>query len=114
MRAPSPLAGEMASRLVPDGCIDLVVYIGDPARSMGDGSSGTPRGRSYLKGTMLRSLVVPLAGHVHIVGACLRPGTVLPFFGVAAPLLADRVVMLDDAWGSAATTLEQRRVAILQ
>lgn len=91
--------------VMPDGCFDLVFHLGarpqadrlDPSRS---------RARTLVVGALLRAVRIELAGDVHIVGVCLRPGAVRSFLEAAACELTDRIVPLEEVWGGKARALE--------
>lgn len=76
--APSP-AGTAPVRILPDGCIDLIVDI--------------TRGCSATAvGTMTRATVFEPGEPTRLVGVRFRPGGAVPFFGTPADELTDRVV----------------------
>jgi len=80
------------SRILPDGSNDVILDL-----------SSEPR--AFVVGVMRRADVVPLAGHVDLLGVRFRPGGALPFLNVPLHELADRHVALDALWGSCAATL---------
>ena len=80
------------SRILPDGSNDIILDL-----------SVEPR--SFVVGVMRRADVVPLAGHVDLLGVRFRPGGALPFLRQPLHELADRHVALDALWGSRAGAL---------
>src|SRR5690242_21015383 len=54
---------------------------------------------------MRRADVIPLAGHVDLLGVRFRPGGALQFLRLPLHELADRHVALDALWGSRAASL---------
>ena len=80
------------SRILPDGSNDIILDL-----------SNAPR--CFVVGVMRRADVVPLAGHVDLLGVRFRPGGALPFLDVPLHELADRHVDLDALWGRRAATL---------
>ena len=91
------------SSILPDGCLDLVFHLGSvPGQG---GGSGRPR--SHGVGPLLRPLELRLAGEVHAVGVCVRPGAGHAVLGVAAEAVADAAVPLDDLVGSGAARIEE-------
>ncbi len=80
------------ARILPDGSNDVILDL-----------STEPR--SFVVGVMRRADVVPLAGHVDLLGVRFRPGGALPFLGVPLRELADRHVALDALWGPRAAAL---------
>lgn len=80
------------SRILPDGSNDIILDL-----------SAEPR--SFVVGVMRRADVIPLAGHVDLLGIRFRPGGALPFLRQPLHELADRHVALDTLWGSRAGAL---------
>ena len=80
------------SRILPDGSNDIILDL-----------SAEPR--SFVVGVMRRADVIPLAGHVDLLGVRFRPGGALPFLRLPLHELADRHVALDALWGSRAGSL---------
>lgn len=91
-----------AVRVVPDGCLDVIVDL-SPAPVRPD------RGlRRFAVGTMTRALVLRPSGPVDVVGVRFRPGAARPFLGPSAAELTDGVVPLEDLWGRTAVRLAER------
>lgn len=104
-RSNGRLAGEQASRVVPDGCTDIIVDLGDPATA---GGAPRRRPRSYFVGAMRRALRVRMTGTVDLIGVRLRPGTGGALLGMPATEVTDRTVALDDVLpGRPAEPLEE-------
>jgi len=80
------------ARILPDGSNDVILDL-----------STEPQ--AFVVGVMHRADVVPLAGHVDLLGVRFRPGGALPFLNVPLHELADRHVTLDALWGTRAATL---------
>lgn len=97
------------SRILPDGSNDIILDL-----------AAEPR--SFVVGVMRRADVIPLAGHVDLLGVRFRPGGALPFLRLPLHELADRHVALDVLWGSRAASLSDAvataplgdRVAVLE
>jgi len=89
-RAPSGPA-----RILPDGCLDLVFYVGH----MG--------ARGHAVGPLLGPLEVGLTGDVHVVGVCVRPGAGFAVLGLPADAVAGAAVPLRDLPGAGATAVEE-------
>lgn len=81
------------NRVVPDGCTDVIVDLGDPGTS---GSESMRRTRCYFVGAMSRPLLVPLEGTVDLVGVRFRPGVGGAMLRMPMSELTDRSVPLDD------------------
>lgn len=107
MRIPS-LPGVSRVRILPNACVDIVLYASDPSRGEGLATIVAPPHRSYVVGSTLRSFIVKSVGWRHVLGASLRPEGVGPLLGVPAGVIGESVAFLDDIIGSAAATLEER------
>ena len=95
--APPPNA--TAERVIPDGCIDLVLAYGGPGGA--DGPHAT-----LAVGTMTRPLVIGAADTAAYVGVRFWPGRALPFLGVPAAELTDLRVDVADLWRDRGASLE--------
>lgn len=80
------------NRVLPDGCVDVIVGLVDEPRA-------------HVVGAMRTAVVVPLAGAVDLFGIRFRPGAALPFLDAPLSGLTDRRVPLDDLWGGVGATL---------
>jgi AraC-like DNA-binding protein len=79
----------MASRILPDGCADLIV-----------GISGHPR--PMVVGAMRTAAVFPLVGRIDLFGVRFRPGGAFPFFEVPLGEFTDRRIPLEQIWPAGA------------
>lgn len=70
-------------RILPDGCIDLIVNVSEPSTSV-------------VVGTMTRAMVFDPPRKVRMAGVRFRPGGAAPFLRVAAEELTDAAVELAD------------------
>ncbi len=106
-----PTVGEKRVRILPNACIDIVIYASNTSR--GEESAGivAPPHRSFVVGSTLRSFIVRSAGWRHIVGASLLPAGVEPLLGVPARIIGDRIALLDDVIGSSAVEIEESVLA---
>lgn len=107
IRIPEPL-GLTRVRILPNACVDLVLYKSDPSWGEGLASIVAPPHRSYVVGSTLRDFIVRSVGWRHVLGASLRPEGVQPLLGLPAAVIGDRVALLVDVIGSAASALEDR------
>jgi len=96
--------GARGHRVLPDGCIDILLELGGPA-------GGEPAALGVV-GTMTRALVVSPEQHpAAFLGVRFRPGGAHPFLAVPAAELTDRRVELGDVWGGAMTRALADRAA---
>ena len=96
-------AGEEVTRVLPDGCMDLLFSLAEPPRGPGGVSTGPT-----LVGTMTQPATVTRSGEVDLVGVRCRPAGAAAFVEVLASTLTDGVVPLDAVWGPAAQSLWER------
>jgi AraC-like DNA-binding protein len=94
-RSAAPLAAAHASRVLPDGCMDVIFNLGDPPLP-----GGTPHHalRSYVVGAMRSPLEVWLAGAVDLLGIRFRPGGAAAFVPAPAGELTGQAVALREFW----------------
>jgi AraC-like DNA-binding protein len=90
-------------RVLPDGCIDIILELGAAAAD----EPGPPS----VVGTMTRALVVPPGRRVAFLGVRFRPGGAHAFLRTPADALTDQSVALGDLWGSASAAAIAERVA---
>jgi AraC-like DNA-binding protein len=110
MRIPR-LATDVRFRILPNACVDLVIYVSEPSVGEGTGALVGPPHRSYVVGSTLRSFIVRCAGWRHVVGASLRPAGALPLLGVPAAVIGEKVAFLHDIIGNKADEIEDRVVS---
>jgi AraC-like DNA-binding protein len=70
-------------RILPDGCIDVVVTLG-PSRN------------GFVVGAMTRALLYQVMAPADMLGVRFRPGGALPFLGVPAQELTDTMLQSDE------------------
>jgi AraC-like DNA-binding protein len=80
--------------VLPDGCSDIILGLGDM------------RGATAV-GTMRTAAVYSLTGPIDYFGVRFRPGRALPFLGVPLSEITDAHVALDDLWGADAHELTE-------
>jgi AraC-like DNA-binding protein len=103
-----PELGEARVRILPNACVDIVLYISDPSHGEGIASGVAPPGRSYVVGSTLRHFMVRSIGWRHVVGASILPAGVEPLLGVPARVIGETVALLGDVIGRRAAELEER------
>ena len=90
---------DMAEPIVPDGCVELVLNVGDPfLRRAPDGSHRQPR--RLVAGQITRAITVGPSGRMDLWGIRFHPWSAAAFFGVSGDELRDRFLALDDTDGS--------------
>jgi AraC-like DNA-binding protein len=94
-RSGAPLTAARLSRVLPDGCADVIFDLGD-------------RPRSYAVGAMRRPAEVWLRGRVELVGVRFRPGGATALLPLPLAEITDARAPLAELWGAAAGELEDR------
>jgi methylphosphotriester-DNA--protein-cysteine methyltransferase len=88
----------LANRILPDGCMDIIVNLGDPIA--GDGA---PNGHvAFVVGAMTTARLALLQGRMDTVGIRFRPGMAPAFLREDADRLTDGVADLAALWKPAA------------
>ncbi|MDC0714781.1 helix-turn-helix domain-containing protein [Stigmatella sp. ncwal1] len=107
----------LSHRVLPDGCLDILVDLGPQGRAEGDAP------RLQIVGTMRQAEVVPLAAEVCLLGIRFRPGGAYPFLRLPLHELTGRQLSLELLWPREAREWEGRlweaeglqvRVALLE
>ncbi len=91
----------MPNRVLPDGCTDIILGVGDVAGPVA-------------VGTMSTAAIHQLTGRVDMLGVRFHPGCGLPFVGIPLGELTDRRVALGELWGPDASELVEPAVAPLE
>jgi AraC-like DNA-binding protein len=84
---------DLQSRVLPDGCID-VVWLGEAP--------------PFVAGPATRPVLAVLPAESHVAGLRFRPGMAPSLLGLPASALLDAEVPLDDVWGASASHLLDR------
>lgn len=103
-----PPGAHRATRVLPDGCMDVLFNVGDPPLP-----DGCPHHalRAYAVGAMPTAQVFGVVGQVALVGARLRPGAAPALLPFAAHEARGGVVPLEEAWGACAWETTERVAA---
>lgn len=102
---------ETRVRILPNACVDIVIYASDASWGEGSAAAVAPPHRSFVVGSTLRSFMARSAGPRRVIGASLLPSGVHPLLGVPARLIGEAVVRLSDIIGADAEELEERVLA---
>jgi AraC-like DNA-binding protein len=112
LRGAAGSEGDATQRVLPDGCIELIVHFGDAFESIADGADGgrtpTRQASSLVVGLLTRPLVLRPPACVETMGIRFRPGGAYPFMSVPLAELTDSTVSLDDLWGAPGRRLIDR------
>jgi AraC-like DNA-binding protein len=94
-------------RILPDGCVELILNFGAQFREQKDDGQQEPQPMRFLVGQMTQPMLISPNGRVELVGIRFHPGGTLPFFRVDMQELTNRVVEL----GALSRDLEHRFVS---
>lgn len=117
-RSEAPLDEPVRSRVLPDGCVDILFDFGDqPAHATGGHGL-----RSFLVGAMTRALTVDQAGRVDMLGVRFRPGGSSAFFRFPLGKVTDHAIdveALGEGWRAPSSRIHsaesvQERLALLE
>jgi hypothetical protein len=93
-------SGRAPERVLPDGCPELIVHLGDPfARLIGSRWVAQPR--AFLVGTLTRPWLLRAGRRVETVGIRFRPGATTTVFPISMIEARDREVRLTRLVGAA-------------
>lgn len=81
--------------IIPDGCAELVLNVGDPFAERASDGSMSHQPRRLVAGQITRALAVAPSGHIDIWGIRFHPWSASAFLGVSGEELRDRVIPLD-------------------
>lgn len=86
-------AGASAERILPDGCVELILNFGDRfLQHVGDEKRRQPR--NFIVGQMTGPILIAASGVVRLLGIRFQPGGTRPFIDLPANEITDRVVEL--------------------
>jgi AraC-like DNA-binding protein len=105
-RTPAPL-----ERVIPDGCVELIVHLDRPFRRFHATGQGEVQPRCFVVGQLTGLLVLRPTGPVQTWGARFRPAGPFPFFGVGLDALTDAQVPIEALWGAPSRSLPERMAA---
>ena len=95
LRAP-PVAGASPQRVLPDGCVEMIINVGARFRRHRDDGSTETQPRALLVGPTTRHMSIAPSGEIRLVGVRFRPGGALPFLSVSPGELRDAAPALED------------------
>jgi len=103
----NPRSSGAPERIVPDGCPELIVHLGDAfARRVGTRWQRQPR--AFLAGTLTRPWMVKSGRRALTVGLRFRPAGFTALFGGSLAGTADREIPIDGLLGAAGRDLVAR------
>ena len=103
-----PAHSETRVRIMPNACVDIVLYCGETSRGEGSASIVAPPYRSFVVGSTLRSFIMRSCGWNHVMGVSILPAGVQPILGTPARVIGQTIALLEDLIGIRALELEER------
>jgi AraC-like DNA-binding protein len=82
-------------RLLPDGCVELILNFGERFREHKDDGRQEQQPRHLLVGQMTRPVLIAPTGSVELLGVRFHPGGTFPFFRIPMKELTNQVVDLE-------------------
>ncbi|HVQ37221.1 MAG TPA: DUF6597 domain-containing transcriptional factor [Pyrinomonadaceae bacterium] len=89
-----PAEGLQPERILPDGCVELILNFGAHFREQLDNGQQEAQPRHFLVGQMTRPILISPNGRVELIGIRFHPGGTLPFLKVEMQELTNQVVEL--------------------
>jgi len=96
--------GAAANRVLPDGCMDVIIDVAGERSGHGVATHGLTR---YVVGAMREAVVVGHDGPVDLIGVRFRPGGVAVFVCAPAAELTDGLADLGEFWRDASVLAER-------
>ena len=87
-------AATQPERLLPDGCIELILNFGEPFREHKDDGQEERQPQHLLVGQMTRPILIAPTGSVQLLGIRFHPGGTFPFFRIPMHELTNQVTDL--------------------
>lgn len=101
-------ASAAPERLLPDGCIELILNFGALFREYQEGGRCDLQPSRFVVGQMTRPVLVEPTGPVQLLGIRFTPGGALPFLSFPPVELTNSIVPLDDISVSLDRLLSER------
>ena len=95
LRAPAS-AGVPPEPIVPDGCVELVLNLGDPFIRHTEPGASHVQPLRLITGQITRAVTIAPSGRTDLWGVRFHPWAAAAFLGVHGTELRDRMVALDD------------------
>jgi methylphosphotriester-DNA--protein-cysteine methyltransferase len=106
MSAEGPDAG--VESVLPDGCLELVLHLGDPFAAGDDPRALERQSEAVLVGQLTRRLFLRRGVRAETMGIRFRAGGAWPFVGPCVDELTGRAVPVADLWGGRGGELWER------
>lgn len=91
-----PVGPSPPERILPDGCVELILNFGDRFLQHTDNNNRELQPRHFLVGQMTGPILISPVGRVELLGIRFQPGGTHAFLDLAADEFTNRVVELGD------------------
>ena len=99
------VAERPVERIVPDGCPELILHLGDPFARRDEQGGWLKQPRAFVAGTLTRPWGLRPGERPKTLGVRFRPGAARCVLGAPLDEIADRETALEDLWGAGGTEL---------
>jgi AraC-like DNA-binding protein len=90
-------------RILPDGCMELILHRGTPFRRRGELQS-----HCFIVGQMIDPVFLQVSTRIEVIGVRFHPGGAYPFLMIPMHELTHRFISLAEVWGRLGKELEER------
>lgn|SRR6266542_426730 len=104
--ARGPAIPRRMERILPDGCVELIVHLGEPFRRRLDACFEL-QPSAFVVGPFTSALLVAPPETVATMGVRLRPGWAGAVLGAPASALTDSVARFEEIWGRAGSLFDE-------
>ena len=104
-------SGPSAQRVLPDGCVEIVINLGDQFLRHDPAGQTERQPRTLLVGPTTRHMTIAPTGAIRLVGIRFRPGGARPFLAVPPHEVRDAAPALDDVMPALDAALVDRLAA---
>lgn len=110
-------------KIVPDGCMEMIIHCGDLYTQFGDDGSSFTQPRSFVFGQLTKQLEIAPTGVTEIIAVRFHPTGFMPFSTIPVSAMENRPVALTELYKQEGEQLEnsiisaatyQSRIAILE
>ena len=93
-------------KIVPDGCMEMIIHYGDLYKQFRDDESDFIQPRSFVFGQLTKPLVIAPTGVTGIIAVRFHPDGFIPFSTIPVSAMENRAVALTELYGQAGAQLE--------
>jgi len=92
-------------KILPDGCMEIVIHLGAPFRRV-RGAVGQTQAGAFLVGQLTECFLVEQRGFVHVMGVRFTPPGAAAFLPFDLSEIQDEEVTVEELWGSRGRSLQ--------